>query len=164
MQDVNYKKAFYDQRGGKHAREVDVRDIAVDKLEGGKYKMTAVINGQSISHEISQSQFEKFSAVDDYQRMKLFAKVFPEVDMKTRPEFKTNVPAAILAAVVTVGEVAADIALGPPRPPRPEIYESRVMGPHFSKPGVHPAEVAAAVFATEMGIAENQRHGPGRGI
>lgn len=164
LQDVNYKKAFYDQRGGKHAREVDVRDIAVDRLEGGKYKMTAVINGQSISHEISQSQFEKFSAVDDYQRMKLFAKVFPEVDMKTRPEFKTNVPAAILAAVVTVGEVAADIALGPPRPPRPEIYESRVMGPHFSKPGVHPAEVAAAVFETEMGIAENQRHGPGRGI
>ena len=163
LQDVNYKKAFYDQRGGKHAREVDVRDIAVDKLESGKYRMTAVINGQSISHEISQSQFEKFSAVDDYQRMKLFAKVFPEVDMKTRPEFKTNVPAAILAAVVTAGGVAADIALGPLRPSRPEIYESRVMGPHYSKPGVvHPAEVAAAVFETEMGIAENQRHGLGR--
>lgn len=52
----------------------------------GKYRMTAVIDGQAISHEITQRDYDKFLAVDDYHRMKLFSKIFSEVDMKTRPE------------------------------------------------------------------------------
>ena len=31
--------------------------------------MTAVINGESISHEITQKQYDKFMAIDDYHRM-----------------------------------------------------------------------------------------------
>lgn len=44
--------------------------------------MTAVINGESISHEITQKQYDKFMAIDDYHRMKLFSHIFKEVDMK----------------------------------------------------------------------------------
>ena len=43
-------------------------------------------SGQVISHEISQKDYDKFLAVDDYHRMKLFSKIFNEVDLKKRPE------------------------------------------------------------------------------
>ena len=36
--------------------------------------MSAVIDGQVISHDISQKEYDKFLAVDDYHRMKLFSK------------------------------------------------------------------------------------------
>lgn len=150
LQNYNEKKAFYHERAG--GREVDVRDIRVDPVENGKYKMTAVINGQSISHEISQKQYDKFLAVDDYHRMQLFAKIFDEVDIKTKPGEGHNIGAALLAALVVTGEVAADIAMARgPRGPRPEIYESH-MGPTvYHKPGVvSPADVAAANFRSEV--------------
>lgn len=60
--------------------------------------MTAIINGESISHEISQKQYDKFMAVDDYHRMKLFSNIFKEVDMKSRPEASTG-----LGIAFTVG-------------------------------------------------------------
>lgn len=37
--------------------------------------MTAVINGEAVSHEISQKQYDKFMAVDDYHLMKLFSSI-----------------------------------------------------------------------------------------
>lgn len=150
LQEYNQKKGFYRERAG--GREVEVRDIKVDPVEGGKYKMTAVINGQAISHEISQKQYDKFLAVDDYHRMQLFAKIFDEVDIKTRPGEGHNLGAALLAALVVTGEVVSDIAMGHgPRGPRPEIYESH-MGPTvYHKPGVvSPADVAAANFRSEV--------------
>lgn len=52
------------------------------------YKMSAVINGTVVSHEISKRQYDKFMAVDDYQRQRMMSKVFSEVDMKTRPEMR----------------------------------------------------------------------------
>lgn len=146
LQEYNQKKGFYRERAG--GREVEVGNIQVDPMEGGKYKMTAVINGQAISHEITQKQYDKFLAVDDYHRMQLFAKIFDEVDIKTHPGQGTNIGAAILAALVVTGEVVADMAMGHgPRGPRPEIYESRMPGTIYHKQGVvSPADVAAANF------------------
>lgn len=46
--------------------------------------MTAIIDGERVSHEITQKQYDKFMAIDDYHRLKLFSKVFGEVDMKSR--------------------------------------------------------------------------------
>lgn len=144
LQYLNEAKGFY--REGKHGREVNVEGIEVNPLDNGKFKMTAVVDGQSISHEISQKEYDKFLAVDDYQRMKLFSKVFHEVDMKTRPGMGTNIGAAILAAMVVTGDVlTAGMVMH--HHPRPEIYESRMSGGVYYKPGVvHPAEVAAAAF------------------
>lgn len=123
--------------------------------------MTAVINGESISHEITQKQYDKFLAINDYQRMKLFDKIFPEVEMKTKPESRFNLGAAILAAVTVGADVVAGLS-APPRP-RPEIYES---APVFHKPGVvSPQAVSAAVYeslAEQPGRGQNEGMGMGR--
>ena len=157
--EFNERKGFYRERA--HGREVEVGNIQVDPAANGKYKMTAVINGQAITHEITQKQYDKFLAVDDYHRMQLFSKIFNEVDMKTRPGEGHNIGAALLAALVVGGEVMRD-GLVAPHEPRPEIYETRT-GPVYSKAGVvSPADVAAANFRSEeanLGIP-----GPEEGI
>ncbi len=162
LQEFNEKKGFYRERA--NGREVEVDNISVDPMENGKYKMTAVINGQAISHEITQKQYDKFLAVDDYHRMQLFSKIFDEVDMKTRPGQGTNIGAAILAALVVTGEVMSE-GLGRPPRPRPELYESRMPPTVYTKEGVvNAADIAAANFRSQeanMGPAPEEHMGRG---
>ena len=155
-------------REGQHGREVSVGDIRVEPVrdEGQqtgrdmKYRMTAVINGEEISHEITRRQYDKFMAVDDYHRMKLFSKVFNEVDMKQLPreqrEGGKNIGAAILAALTVAGEMA--------RGPRmaPDLYMERHAGGHvYMKPGVDsPQDIASRAFEAGINAAE---HGVGLG-
>lgn len=146
LQEMSMKKGFYRERA--HGREVEVGNIQVDRMEEGKYRMTAVINGKPVSHEITQKQYDKFLAVDDYQRMKLFSKVFDEVDLKTRPGQGTDIGAAILAALVVSGEVAADV-MDMRKRPRPEVYETKAAQPsgvYYKRGAISPEEVAAARF------------------
>ena len=105
LYDINQDKGWF--REGRNGREVQVDDIRVepvrneqgeiqqDEKGNAMFRMTAVINGESISHEISQKQYEKFMAVDDYHRMKLFSKIFDEVDMKNAPGHGRNIGAMI---------------------------------------------------------------------
>lgn len=162
LQEFNEKKGFYRERA--NGREVEVGNISVDPMENGKYKMTAVINGQAISHEITQKQYDKFLAVDDYHRMQLFSKIFDEVDMKTRPGQGTNIGAAILAALVVTGEVMSE-GLGRPPRPRPELYESKMPPTVYTKEGVvNAADIAAANFRSQeanMGPAPEEHMGRG---
>ncbi|MBO6238189.1 MAG: hypothetical protein J6N50_05305, partial [Bacteroidales bacterium] len=155
-------------REGAHGREVSVGDIRVEPVndqeqQSGKdmkYRMTAVINGEEISHEITRRQYDKFMAVDDYHRMKLFSKVFSEVDMKQLPreqrEGGPNIGAAILAALTVAGEMA--------RGPRmaPDLYMERHGGAHvYMKPGVDsPQDIASRAFEAGLNAAE---HGVGLG-
>ena len=97
LYELDGNKAWF--REGQHGREVSVERISVqpvapesrpdDEQKGKdkgasemKYSMTAVINGEVITHEISQKDYNKFLAVNDLQRMKMFSKIFSEVDMK----------------------------------------------------------------------------------
>lgn len=163
----NVKESKEWKRSGDHGRATTVGDISVERLKDeqgkvieGKYKMSAVIDGNVISHEITQKDFNKFLAVNDYQRMKLFDKIFPEVEMKTKPGHGFNLGAAILAAVTTGLDVAASLSMSAPPRPKPDFYESRAV---FSKPGVvSPEAVAAASYAAEIG--EDRGHGEGRGM
>lgn len=158
---LHESKGWY--REGEHGREVEVEAIAVQPAEAeGKYRMTAIINGETITHEISQKQYDKFLAVDEYHRMKLFSKVFNEVDMKTRPEMRGNLGAKIFAALAAGTVVASDLVHGIHHHPCPELY-----GEHFChaprpyfKPGVDsPRDVAARNFESQMNqeIAEIRR-------
>lgn len=158
---LHESKGWY--REGEHGREVEVEAIAVQPAEAeGKYRMTAIINGEAITHEISQKQYDKFLAVDDYHRMKLFSKVFNEVDMKTRPEIRSNLGAKIFAALAAGTVVASDLAHSIHHHSCPELY-----GEHFChaprpyfKPGVDsPRDVAARNFEAQMNqeIAEIRR-------
>lgn len=154
-------------RSGEHGRATQVGDISVEKLkdaEGkvidGKYKMTAIIDGNVFSHEITEKQYNKFMTVNNLQRMKLFDKIFPEVEMKTKPENRFNLGAALLAAITTgVGVMA--IASEPRPHHRPVVFES---GPVFSKPGVvSAAEVSASIYESmNNGPAPSEGYGLGR--
>lgn len=115
--------------------------------------MSAVINGQVISHEITQKEYDRFLAVDDYHRMKLFSKVFSEVDMKTRPEERSGLGTKILAALTAGAVVASDLAHGMHHRHAPEFYGEHYGGPPqaYFKPGVDtPKDVAIRNFEAEM--------------
>lgn len=178
---MDESKGWY--REAKHGREVQVEEIYVEKIENPvtdttkqeqekandneqdkgkgnnkgevKYRMTAVINGEAISHEISQKQYDKFMAVDDYHRMKLFSNVFKEVDMKTRPGVNTGLGTKIFAALTAGAVVTSEVAHGMRHHPHPEIYGERFEGPQaprpYFKPDVDaPNEVAARNFEAQM--------------
>ena len=168
-------------REGRHGREVSVDEIRVEPITNntanpsketeqgkakehtqteGKYKMTAIIDGQVISHEITQKQFDKFMAVDDYHRMKLFSKVFPEVDMKSRGDgvgLGTKIGAALLAGVTVAGELGHAFH----HCPAPDIFMEHHRGPEsraYFKPGVDtPMDVAARNFEAAANT-EMMRH------
>lgn len=180
-QDLNLldeSKGWY--REVKNGREVQVDEIYVEKIQNTeapvaaseqakeqgqsakqqekgdvKYRMTAIINGESISHEISQKQYDKFMAVDDYHRMKLFSNFFKEVDIKSRPEASTGLGTKIFAALAAGAVVTSEVAHGMSHHPHPEIYVDCTEGRHpprpYFKPGVDmPNEVAARNFEAQM--------------
>lgn len=154
-------------REGRHGREVSVDDIRVEPVkENGenKYKMTAVIDGETVSHEISQKQYEKFMAIDDLHRMKLFAKVFKEVDMKDR--YPVGLGTKITAALAAGAVVTHDLLHGPR--PMPDLYMEGYHGPMprvYHKPGVDsPADVAARQFDAMVNHPQDRGHGMGHGV
>ena len=157
---INPDKGWF--REGRHGREVTVDEIRVEPAETeGKYRMTAVIDGETVSHEITQKQYDKFMAIDDYHRLKLFSKIFGEVDMKSRDNVPlgTKIGAALLAGVAVIGELG--------RGPRPAIYMERHGPPPpprcYYKPGVDtPMDVAARNFEAAVNTERMQhemRHG-----
>lgn len=173
LYEMNEGKAWY--REGRHGREVMVDDIKVEPVrnEQGEqqkdakgnnlYRMTAVINGEAISHDITQKQYDKFMAIDDYHRMKLFSHIFNEVDMKNIPGQHANIGAqiggALMAGLTVMGELAHHHS-GPSvfvehhhdEPQRPHIY---------FKPGVDsPQDIASRAF--DAGVNAGQ-HGVGLG-
>ena len=174
LYDINEGKGWY--REGRHGREVTVDDIKVEPVrnEQGEqqkdakgnnlYRMTAVINGESISHEITQKQYDKFMAIDDYHRMKLFSHIFNEVDMKNVPGANVGIGAqiggALLAGLAVMGELGHMHHSGPSvfvehhhdHDPRPHIY---------FKPGVDsPQDIASRAF--DAGVNAGM-HGVGLG-
>lgn len=166
LQYIDENKGWY--REGRHGREVSVDEIRVEPIanqsteaankketEGqqteGKYRMTAVIDGQVVSHEITQKQYDKFMAFDDYHRMKLFSKVFPEVDMKSKGD-GTGLGVKIGAAFLAGATVLSELGRGFHGRPAPEVYmehhhhEGTEPRAYF-KPGVDtPMDVAARNF------------------
>ena len=189
IEDLNERKGWY--REGAHGREVEVGDIWVDKVvpqkkENGEdsqskgkkdedkvtYRMSAVINGEVITHEISQKQYDKFMAVDDYQRQRMMSKIFSEVDMKTRPEMRNRFnPLAALAAGLEVareatfvgGDIAHNIEHIKNPHPSPDVYrEVHGSGRIYVKPGVDsPQDIASRAF--EAGLNQGiHGHGMGR--
>ena len=194
LEAMNERKGWY--REGKHGREVEVGDIWVEKTpvqpkvnaegqnateqkpeekkdEKFTYRMSAVINGEVITHEISQKQYDRFLAVDDYQRQRMMSKVFHEVEMKTRAEMRQgfNLGAFLGAGLTAMSEatyLGADIAHNVEhiRHPHtaPEIHEEvHGTGRIYVKPGVDsPQDIAARAFDAGLNAGANA-HGMGHG-
>ena len=162
LYNLDENKGWY--REGRNGREVDVNEIAVHPAETeGKYRMTAVIDGQVISHEISQKDYDKFLAVDDFHRMKLFSRIFSEVDMKMRPEAGKGLGVKIFAALTAGAAVTTGAVHGIKHSHHmPECYGERFGGSPkaYFKPGVDtPRDVAIRNFEAEMnrGISDMRR-------
>lgn len=186
--DIQDGKGWF--REGAHGRTVDVQEIRVERIEPDKseqaskeqeanskdkgmdsevkFRMTAVINGQTISHDITEKQYNKFLALDDVHRMKLFAKVFPEVDIKNIPKekdpnglsFGQKLFAGLSAALGVAHEVGH--IYNEVHGERPDIYITNVEHHHphervFFKPGVDtPMDVAARAYEAQANA--EQRH------
>lgn len=177
--DIREDKGWF--REGAHGRAVDVQEIRVERVQPEpqepkeqeakgrdkgaesevKFRMTAVINGQAVTHDITEKQYNKFLALDDEHRMKLFARVFPEVDIKNVPREKDpngmNFGQKLLTGLTTVLGVAHEAAhiYGDVHAPRPDVYVSH-MEHHapaervFFKPGVDtPMDVAARAYEAQ---------------
>ena len=169
LYELNENKGWY--REGNHGREVNVEDIKVEPVRNAQgelekdekgnamFRMTAVINGESISHEITEKQYDKFMAIDDYHRMKLFSKIFDEVDMKNVPEARSNIGAkiggALLAGLAVMSEIGRSHS-------GPSIFVEHHDRPHvYFKPGVDsPRDLASRAFDAGVNAAE---HGVGLG-
>ena len=123
-------------------------EIQKDEKGNAKFRMTAVINGESISHEITQKQYDKFMAIDDYHRMKLFSHIFKEVDMKTIPGEGKNIGAQI-------GDRPAPAVFV-------EHHHDHAHGPHvYFKGSVDsPQDLASRAFDAGLNAGE---HGVGLG-
>ena len=174
LYELNEGKAWY--REGKHGREVMVDDIKVEPVRNAqgeiekdakgeaKYRMTAVINGESISHEITQKLYNKFMAIDDYHRMKLFSHIFHEVDMKNVPGMHTNIGAKIGGALLAGLAITREFGHGFRDHSGPAIFMEHhgPDRPHvYFKPGVDsPQELAARAFDAGLNAGE---HGVGLG-
>ena len=179
-------------REGAHGRAVEVGEIRVDmippqrtetdrddmsrKAESEvKYRMTAVINGKAVSHDITAKQYDKFLALDDEHRMKLFAKVFPEVAIRNIPKekdpngltFGEKLMAGLSAALGVAheaGHIYRDV-----HGHRPDIYVSHMEHHHhppervYFKPGVDtPMDVAARAYEAQVNAEirhAEMRHG-----
>ena len=161
---INEDKGWF--REGRHGREVSVGEIRVEPSETeGKYRMTAVIDGERVSHEITQKDYDKFLAVDDYHRMKLFSKIFGEVDMKSRTGLGAKIGGALLAGAAVMGGLVHD-AHHPPHH-APVVFADRFGPPPprpYFKPGVDtPMDVAARNFEAAMNAEHRDMHlGNGR--
>ena len=147
---LNDNKGWY--REGKYGREVSVDEISVAKdATEGTYKMTAIINGQAVTHDISQKQYDKFMAVDDYHRMKLFSKIFGEVNMKDRTSLGTKIGAALLAGLGVAAEVGSELHRPHGAPVVVDHHHGAAPPRPYFKPGVDtPMDVAARNFEAAM--------------
>ena len=161
---INPDKGWF--REGLHGREVTVDEIRVEPLYGEgetKYKMSAVIDGEAVSHEITQKQYDKFMAVDDYHRMKLFSKVFGEVDMKSRDHTPLGVK---IGAALTAGLVVAHDVMRGRLTPDIYVEHHHCPGPRvYYKPGVDsPEDVAARRFDAMMNHPDDRGSSMGHGM
>ena len=194
LNQLNENKGWY--REGKHGREVEVSGVWVEKVQNQakedaadarqdaeskqrdgskvddtKYKITAVINGEAISREITERQYQKFMAVDDYHRLKMVSKLYPEVDMKTQPGKGFNFGAFLLAGLQVASEatyLGADIAhnvehIKHPHGPAPEIYqESHGRASILFNPMTDsPEDIAARAY--DRGLHDANHSGVGMG-
>lgn len=154
LHEVKDSKGWF--REGKDGREVSVGRIGVQALGDGKYTMVGWIDGKVVSRDISKKEYDKFLAMDDYHRMRMFSKLFEEVDMKERLGVGARVAAALAAGVTVMGELTFGEEPGM-RHHRPYVPESSVRT--YYKPGVDtPEEVAMRNFEAAVNT-ENLQNG-----
>lgn len=93
-----------------HVKEVSNLRVEAD---GSQYKMTAIVDGKEETHEISERDYNKFLALDDSQRLRLFNKTMGISDGQ-------SVRVADKEVVVANGQ---DKAIEQPAPSEKELHD-----------------------------------------
>lgn len=134
--------------------------VSASRTTEGTYRMTAVIDGREYTHEITSRQFDKFVSLDDYHRMRLVARVFPEAGLRGGGNVLTGIAASLLATATVAHDVLRSPSL-------PDIYMERTgrsfAGPVYGKPGVDtPQDIVSRMFETQKASLDsglgNGRH------
>ena len=130
-------KEWYKEKGNE---KVEVQRIAVerDPVMEGRYRMTAIVNGQVYNYNISREDAQKWDKSNDYERMKMFSKVSKDFQMRTIPGRGFNVGRAALAvggiamggllAGLTRRDYYGGVPVGRPYYPGRDIADA-VLGP-----------------------------------
>lgn len=162
------------KRGGSNGRSTTIGSItAAHALDDagheikGKYILTAIVDGNPISHEINQKTFDKLGALDNEHRLKLFDKIFPEIEMRRKPGTGFHLGSMLLGALDAVRLAAGtglmmSQAFGRPEP-RPEFYVTRHT---FYGTDQTAAQTAKILFDADMqtAIHKDMEKDLGRGV
>ena len=147
-----------------YRNRLNIKDVLEDagytfyKRDGLRYPAYVGLdnNGQRI-------RGDKFMAIDDYHRMKLFSHIFKEVDMKTIPGEGKNIGAQIGGALLAGLAVMSELGRDRPAPAVfVEHHHDHAHGPHvYFKGSVDsPQDLASRAFDAGLNAGE---HGVGLG-
>ena len=147
---------FSDREG----QPVNVSAITIDAAPDRQYRITAVIDGTPVSHDITQRQYERLAVLEDSHRMRMIDRIFPELNMekldtRSRSELPVKLSAAIFAAVAVTADAVLGVHDVRPLPDRVPVMSASQPGFYF-KPGVDsPADVAARQFEALRQASQN---------
>ena len=139
---------------------VNVSSVSISATPDRQYRITAVIDGTPVSHDITQRQYERLTVLEDSHRMRMIDRLFPELDIaRMDPHSRRDLPVKLSAAIFAAVAVTADAALGVhdvrPMPDRVPVMSASQPGFYF-KPGVDsPADVAARQFEALRQATQN---------
>lgn len=93
-------------------RVAQVGNIGIAEGKDGSYVMTADIDGEQIRRTVTEQQRDKFLALEDNKREKLFAKTFDCKGVKAVPGTKESVSDQIMSAAVGSGRDSQSLPSG----------------------------------------------------
>lgn len=93
-------------------RVAQVGNIGIAEGKDGSYVMTADIDGEKIRRTVTEQQRDKFLALEDNKREKLFAKTFDCKGVKAVPGTKESVSDQIMSAAVGNGRDSQSLPSG----------------------------------------------------
>ena len=93
-------------------RVAQVGNIGIAEGKDGSYVMTADIDGEQIRRTVTEQQRDKFLALEDNKREKLFAKTFDCKGVKAVPGTKESVSDQIMSAAVGNGRDSQSLPSG----------------------------------------------------
>ena len=93
-------------------RVAQVGNIGIAEGKDGSYVMTADIDGEQIRRTVTEQQRDKFLALEDNKREKLFAKTFDCKGVKAVPGTKESVSDQIMSAAMGNGKDSQSLPSG----------------------------------------------------
>lgn len=128
------------------AKELGIKEKDMDKA----YIISAAINGETVIHRMSPSQYQQYMQADDMKRLKIADKLFDEFKIKNLPGNRGNAAKTVLGILGSLtGAAVAGLSI------KHAIEHSHHGHPYGHRPGMPPEPgiippLAAAQRSMEM--------------